>query len=413
MKRNVATVLLLVAGAVFLFGVVQLLLLRFEQGDVYPAYSSLRADPLGTMALYESLEGISGVTVSRDYSTANKLPAGPSTTYLYLAAPMRSWNRLPRETVLEIERFAASGGRLVVALYPGIGLPRLDAEPPPKDRKPPPETEEEKKKSISIKERWSVDFKLVPLTPGGDGKFRGVPVRRSGDAPVPEEVMWHSGVVMTNLAPVWSAVYAGTSGTVVAERIFGKGSIVFATDSYFLSNEALQRDRNAGLLAWLIGSNREVVFGEAHLGVTETPGVATLIRRYRLHGLVGALLLLAALFVWKNAFSLLPRAIPDSSRRIAGKDAVSGFVNLLRRSVKPKDLLAVCFSEWKASVPSATYSAARRESAEAVFREEALRTGNDRDPVRAYKTIAATLNSRQPAQALQGSAGQLTDKPTT
>ena len=55
----------LLLAAVFLAGVVQLFLLRFAGGDVYPPYSSLRSDPFGTKALYESLERIPGVTVTR------------------------------------------------------------------------------------------------------------------------------------------------------------------------------------------------------------------------------------------------------------------------------------------------------------------------------------------------------------
>src|SRR5229473_4914133 len=51
--------------AVFLIGIVELFLLRFAAGDVYPPYSSLRADPSGTRALYESLEKIPGATVVR------------------------------------------------------------------------------------------------------------------------------------------------------------------------------------------------------------------------------------------------------------------------------------------------------------------------------------------------------------
>ena len=38
--------------------------LRFEQGDIYPAYSSLRADPLGTKVFYESLETLPGLSVA-------------------------------------------------------------------------------------------------------------------------------------------------------------------------------------------------------------------------------------------------------------------------------------------------------------------------------------------------------------
>ena len=47
--------LALAVAALFVAGLIQLFLLRFKAGDVYPAYSSLRSDPLGTQVLFESL----------------------------------------------------------------------------------------------------------------------------------------------------------------------------------------------------------------------------------------------------------------------------------------------------------------------------------------------------------------------
>src|ERR1041385_90130 len=63
--------------------------------------------------------------------------------------------------------------------------------------------------------------------------------------------------------------------------------------------------------------------------------------KYRLHGVAAGLVLLAGLFIWKNAFSLVPAHASEQRREyIAGKDAATGFVNLLRRSIHPRDLLA-------------------------------------------------------------------------
>ena len=171
------------------------------------------------------------------------------------------------------------------------------------------------------------------------------------DLPLPQTLDWHSGVVFTNLDKAWRVIYARGSNAVIIERKFGRGSVVMATDSYFVSNEAMAKDRHADLLAWLIGANRNVVFDEAHLGIVETSGVAMLMRKYRLHGLAAGLILLAGLFIWKNSTSLVPPHT-DGQREnlIIGKDAASGFVNLLRRSIAPRDLLATCFAEWKKSV---------------------------------------------------------------
>ena len=44
LKRALTIAVLL---CVLVYGVVHLFLLRFETGDVYPQYSSLRADPVG------------------------------------------------------------------------------------------------------------------------------------------------------------------------------------------------------------------------------------------------------------------------------------------------------------------------------------------------------------------------------
>ena len=50
-----------------MLGVVKLFLLRFQAGDVYPAYSSLRSDPLGSRAFYRSLQNLNKAAVSRNY----------------------------------------------------------------------------------------------------------------------------------------------------------------------------------------------------------------------------------------------------------------------------------------------------------------------------------------------------------
>jgi len=183
---------------------------------------------------------------------------------------------------------------------------------------------------------------------------------------------------------------------VLIERRFGKGSVVMASDSYFFSNEAMEKDRHADLLAWLIGNNHTIVFDEAHLGVLETSGVAALMRKYRLHGLAAGLLLLAGLFIWKNASSLVPpHAERERQNYVAGKDSAAGFVNLLRRSIAPRELLPVCFAEWKKTVaPAGKLSAARLQQAEAAFHAENALPSRDRNPIASYRKICSILGTR-------------------
>ena len=117
MKRA-SPFLLVLCAAGFLAGLFQLFKLRFEVGDVYPAYSSLRSDPLGTMAFCESLEKMSGLSVRRDFSAGNRLPEGKGFTYLQLAATTSDWKWMPEDFFKEIQAFLAGGGRLAVTFFP-------------------------------------------------------------------------------------------------------------------------------------------------------------------------------------------------------------------------------------------------------------------------------------------------------
>ncbi len=430
MKGRLPVIILLLCAAAFALGVVQLFRLRFAAGDVYPPYSSLRADPLGTMAFYESLGKLPRISVSRDYSAANRLPEGKDTAYLHLAASTYQWRRLPEDTFKEIDAFLAHGGRLVITFFPEAfdyrsfyrGRDRKEPEPtgeqPAKDdkrqdgRKSGPSKPAEKKarerdagdfglgsKMISLKDRWGVEFRVVNLSQNEKGVYEPASVVNQSDLPLPRTLAWHSGVVFTNLDDAWQPIYARGNRAVVIERRFGHGTVVMATDSYFVSNEALQKERHADLLAWLVGPGRTIIFDEAHLGVVARSGVAMLMRQYRLHWFAGGLLLLAALFIWKNSVSLVPPHADEAAQEfIAGKDAAAGFVNLLRRNIPARDLLRTCFAEWKKSAAQAgKYSANKLQQAEAIFQVEQSLPVRERDPIATYRAISAVLETRPPA----------------
>ena len=177
------------------------------------------------------------------------------------------------------------------------------------------------------------------------------------------------------------------------ERNFGSGSLVRATDSYFLSNEALLKSRHADLLSWWIGPNKRILFDEAHLGVVESPGVAALIRKYHLHGFALGLMLLAGLFIWKNSASFVP-PYPEDSRGdfIPGKDSAAGFVNLLRRNIASAEILDLCFAEWKKSVAHGNKHLEEKQAqVQALIEAERARPRLQRDPLRIYREICGVL----------------------
>lgn len=449
MRKFVPIIVILGCFAVFAFGMVQLFKLRFDVGDVYPPYSSLRTDPLGTMALYESINKLPGVSTRRDVSADDRLPESADTTYMHLAASTYEWKWMPEDTFYEVDRFVRGGGRLVITLFPESSTnvlmyerydetetnaaPSQNTNAAPsqstnaapwqktnskdtkdaKGQKGTPDTKQVKAKkkkptdeqdqyfnTVSIEEKWGVGFSIIDLTKNENDVYEPVRVRNQSDLPLPQTLGWHSGIVLTNSDKAWQTIYSRGTNAVVVERKFGRGSVVIATDSYFTSNEAMMKDRHADFLGWLIGSSKTVVFDEAHLGVVESSGVATLMRKYRLYWLVGGLILLAVLFIWKNSLSLLPPR--DDERRpeyLAGKGAASGFVNLLRRNVPVRDLLEICYVEWKKSAAqSGLYSAARRQQAETIFHVENSLTGKERNPLRAYYDISTALDAKHEPQ---------------
>jgi hypothetical protein len=105
--------------------------------------------------------------------------------------------------------------------------------------------------------------------------------------------------------------------------------------------------------------------------------------------LAAGLILLAGLFIWKNSASFVP---PYEAARnqdyVDGKEAAAGFVNLLRRNVPERDVLNVCFTEWKKSRPQAVKPApAKQAQAQAALEACYACPPRDRAPVTTYREI--------------------------
>lgn len=361
MRRSGNTILALGFFALLFFGwgLWQLFTLRFETGDLYPPYSSLRADPLGSKALFDSFESLDGLRVARNYRSLEHVADPQQTTLFWLG---ESYSRYPEP---EWRNFVRAGGRLVVAWSPvqfneGVTARTNTTGPLPwqqsrYQRGPllPRGPLSQKPEDVEFRDRWQLDLQFVPL-PGMAAEFKSAPAQLVANLPLPKEIAWHSTVCFTNLNEDWQVLYERASHPVVVERRFGAGTVVVSTDAWPVSNEALRRERVPRFLTWLIGGNSRILFDEFHLGVEANPGVASLMRRYRMQGIVGAFLLLALLFVWRSSASFPPRgrAVREGPENpeIPGRDSASGFVNLLHRGVPPGELLKVCFDEWKQSI---------------------------------------------------------------
>lgn len=391
---------LAVAG--FAAGLGKLVSDRFEVGDVYPPYSSLRADPLGAKALHDALAAMPELSVRRNYRRIENLRVPPRAALLMLG--VKDLNA-PERAARRLEEFVTSGGRLVLAVRGGEGLGRnfrtasapvipVPATGPATGPATRPSGKPGKLAPGFMEEQEflgdTFDFRIDRDFPGG---IRGQTARRmAGPASLPKQIAWPTGLALV-LSPDWTVIYARAQRPVLAQRRLGAGSIVLAADSYFASNEAAAASPPAGLLAWLVG-RPEIWFDEAHLGVVEEPGLMTLARRYNLDSMLAALAVLAALVIWKNAASFIPRD-PALARRlggasVAGQGARAALVSLLRRAVPRRELVALCLREYLRSNPRSADEQARRRAQELVERSPA-----GADAVELYKQVSKALSEKR------------------
>jgi len=367
-------------------GVAELYRMRVHTGDVFPKYSSLRADPPGTRALYESLAALPGLRVTRAFQPLAKLTPAPGDTLVLAGFNARRWEGLPVEQRNALDAAVRGGTRLVLLLAPEntleAGRVELNAWDPPEEdarddapagekpadqkkggKKTPPQKPE---KTPAPRPEGRPEGTPVPeaiLTTASWERLWGVELwaRKPLDKPqeairqsvapagLPAAVGWHSqcGFKFSAGTP-WRVLYARAGLPVLAELNHGRGSLVLASDVSFATNEALQKHRAPALLAWLVGDATQVVFGESHLGVVEGPGVAALARRYGLAPAMALLGLLAGLYVWRQAAGFVPPA-PEAEAVALDFHPTAGLEALLRRAVSPAQLFAICVAEWRRS----------------------------------------------------------------
>jgi hypothetical protein len=356
------------------------LLLRHEGSGYYPAYSTYRSDPQGMSAVYGALGRIPHVTTERNLLPLElyRLPQGAT---LFVAGAVASPDPVP--LLEKLEQFCESGGRLVIAngpcrnaadAYCAWDIKGKDSVKKADDDDDE-EEEEEKDKEESLpgymqlewlSTRWGLDF-----------EFKGF-----------EE-------------PHRTAVLAGGAEAMAEAGAFPAalpwGSVVIASDSYFLSNEAMQEHRAPELLAWLAGPSERIIFDETHLGIASSPGIIDLIKRLRLQGFLITAGVAGLLFVWMGLVGQAPRR-EATARELRpegqGREAFSGLVSLLQRSVPRTSLLRQCHAEWNsARLLLGPRAKARGPEVDAALAQEAPQT--EEALVETYRRISRLIQEKR------------------
>lgn len=401
----------------FSYAVIRLLMLRYERGDIYPAYSTLRADPLGARIFYEALGVTDNFQVERGFVSLHRALAAKPDAIFYLGLTANELASFSKTEVATLNDYVRNGGRVVITLPPEMPSESAKKETPAsnqpnkseikKDDKsstPPsseasdntqptePQTQQEKherdefqkeqdsesesekrgqfpaKYERSLAALWGFGWDQVS---SNDDEQK---TARKSDTPPDRQVSessdvfalrattggpeykvpWKSALYFVRLEPDWEIIYYAKDKPVLIQRHWGKGEVLVATDSYFISNEALRNDRRPILLSFIAGLSGHLLFDEVHLGTQEQEGVMVLAQRFRLEGYLCGMIFVAALFLWRNSIPLVPPRVASAHTSlggaVSGKDSRSGLVNLLRRNIAMPELLKICLTEWKRGI---------------------------------------------------------------
>ncbi len=435
-RRNwLIPALALIVAIVFVGILLRLLLLRYERGDVYPAYSTMRADPLGTRAFYEALEATGRYKVSRGFLTLHRELESKPNGLLFLGLDSYQISSFSKTEVEALDTFVREGGRVIITLAPEKPYAKSDDDTKKDDKKTPdkdvpkgqPATQdkssvtdpnspdyqtrqeryerdelhrEQSNDDDSTKEKdpappeyqrslaalWGFGWELHEATKSKKDDDTTSSTSTSDQDSEPPEVLallahgtgletsvpWKSALYFVRIEPEWNPLYYAKLRPVLMRRRWGKGEILLASDSYFISNEALRNDRRPMLLNTLAGWPGTLLFDESHLGTQEQEGIMRLAEKFRLEGFLFGILGVVLLFLWRNSLPLVPPQGTDAQAplggAISGKDSRSGLVNLLRRNIPASDILNTCFTEWKRGVtPGRKHLQSRVAEMEAIL----------------------------------------------
>ena len=397
-NNNTKSMLLFVLlMGLFVCGLIRLFQIRFEAGDLYPRYSSLRKDPLGACALFEGIRDISDKRIDRNYKRLDKIPMSPDTTLFILGLSGYDQKLTSKDWENLFDHLSKNGGRVVISFSPaGIDFKEessksdeekesSDASSPDdigsKSNEPSGEKIEdnaaEGEKKVDNKDIWSgiseLGLKYISIKKNNTSEEKFAV--KTLDAPdyFPEHIHWRRTGSFEAEDPTWHMIYAQNDAGVVASRKWGKGSVVLLADSYLLSNEGLQKNRVPLLLSWLVGPSIQVLFDEFHHGLLETLGTVDLIKRYRLQGVILSLFFVVGLLIWRQ-MALMP-VISDGGHKPVffpsegGADPSQGWVVLVERHIPPKDLLNVGFDAWLNSEASNRVAKDRQGAARKIMAE--------------------------------------------
>jgi hypothetical protein len=311
---------------VFLACAFVMLTLRLEKGDMYPAFSSLRADPIGSRALYESLERQKGLTVGRNFvDVADLTVQGTTLFFIGLSA-----TDLQNDSAFaaSVTRLASRGNRVVLALDRSHTFSADSA------------------KGTKRTASGLLGLYCVP-NPAADSPAVKAPATLA-------PLRWKSDVAFRGDS-TWTGIVAENDNRIiVGEKRILQGTLVALCSSFHLSNEGLRdNSRTLGsnpLIPFLVGSSRTVLFDESHNGIAYTTGLADLFKKFGMTGVVLFALVWFLFFIWTAQGTAAGRSSAERTA-LDTEEAHDSLTHLLSSHIPFNLIFDTCKEEWTAAFP--------------------------------------------------------------
>jgi hypothetical protein len=407
MAKRTLLIITIVITILFIAGIYHIFSIRFTLGDVYPHYSSLRSDPMGTKIFYEGLLNLPGHVVKRDYSSVPTWEGGNDTTLFILGLKTGMDHSVlinpGRENYKTFSSILASGKRVVISLHPvafSFGPVSIRNRSDKEGAKDKPESDKQDKGKDKDREEGP-DYSLLKEwgfnihSKDGSKVTMDDLAKNQRNADLPTSIKFPSYYYFTDLDSKWTALYTLKGRPVIISRQYGRGTIILCADSYIFSNEAMMYDRYPELLSWFVGPAKNIYFDESHFGIQHDIGIIDLAYKYRLQGVILTLILIALLFIWKDATHFVPPQGDDDRNNTglkAERDHLDGLVSLLKRNVTSEDLIKTCITEWETtSVKGKAYLGSNTPSVKELEDIAAVNT----KPSLKYNAICKKLMERK------------------
>ncbi len=354
MKRTLPLVLLLALGVLLVGGIIVLLSWRLDKGDTYPRYSTLRSDPLGARAFYETLEKLYPGKVHRNFMPLGREDPPQETTWFFLGMGKGFGSFRTESGDDHLKKILTRGGDVVIALSSQVIPLHLGEDEEDFGEAFNEHVSEERRERAREKRRRRLLYGIEAEWIWGEGDLSIEAVAADAiDDAWPPVYASRSARVFSGLSGEWKVLYTSEENEpLIVQREVGNGRLTLINDSYLFSNEALFNDRQSALIEALLGYRRQFVIDETHLGTSRNRGVMDLIRDYRLQGVIAGFVLLALLYIWRSSRSLLP-PYPEvdvgGEDQILGESSNEGFEHFLAHHLSSQEIVKQCLTEWERS----------------------------------------------------------------